>query len=87
MEKVSDSIAKVAHEVVGLAAISGPAPSLAVHLTLAGCSGLMVAFSLLASPPGASQTGTPLLVASLLLLGPLLVPAAYWHQQKNFERR
>src|SRR3974390_3884332 len=64
-----------------------PAPSVAVNLTLAGCSLVMLAFCLAVHPPGAMHSGGPLQVATLVLAAPLLVPAAYWHQNGNAVKR
>ena len=69
------------------AEISVPPPSLAVNLTLAACSSVMLGFCLLAHPPGAWQAAYSLVIATPLLLAPMLVPAAWWHQHKNAEKR
>jgi membrane-associated phospholipid phosphatase len=64
-----------------------PAPSIAVNLTLAGCSLIMLAFCLAVHPPGSMHSAGPLIVATLVLAAPMLVPAAYWHQKGNAEKR
>jgi hypothetical protein len=87
VESASDSIAVAQNEVAAESGISVRLPSVAVHATLAGCSLVMLAFCLLSSTPGADQTGQPLLITGLVLLGPMLFPAAYWHQHKNADRR
>ncbi len=68
-------------------AISMPTPSAAVHLTLAGCSAVLLAFCLFAAPPGAMHAALPLLETVLLLTPPLLVPAALYHERKAWDRR
>jgi membrane-associated phospholipid phosphatase len=47
----------------------------------------MLGFCLLAHPPGAWQAAYSLVVATPVLLAPMLVPAAWWHQYKNAEKR
>jgi membrane-associated phospholipid phosphatase len=67
--------------------ISVPPPSLAVNLTLATCSAVMLGFSLLAQPPGAWQAAYSLVIATPVVLAPMLVPVAWWHQHKDAEKR
>ena len=74
-------------ETARTAEISVPPPSLAVNLTLAACSFVMLGFCLLAHPPGAWQAAYSLVIATPVLLAPMLVPAAWWHQHKNAEKR
>ena len=62
-------------------------PSLAVNLTLATCSSVMLAFCVLAHPEGAWQAASSLVIATPVLIAPMLVPAAWWHQHKNADRR
>ncbi len=67
--------------------VPGPGPSLAVNLTLGTCSLIMFAFCALAHPPGALQEASSLIIATPILLAPMLVPAAYWHQNGNPAKR
>lgn len=62
-------------------------PSGRVHLALACCSAVLLAFSILAAPKGAMHSATPLIETVLLLTPPLLVPAAFLHEKKKWERR
>jgi hypothetical protein len=67
--------------------IPPPAASAAVHFVLAICSAVLLGFCVLASPPGAMQNAIPLLVTVVVILAPLLIPAAYWQQHKIYDRR
>jgi membrane-associated phospholipid phosphatase len=58
-----------------------------VHYALTACSSVLLAFCLLAAPPGALKSAQPLILTVLLLTGPLLVPAALWHERQKFDRR
>jgi PAP2 superfamily len=58
-----------------------------VHLTLACCSALLLAFCVLAAPRGALHSAIPLIETVLLLTPPLLVPAAFLHEQRKWIRR
>ena len=61
--------------------------SLPVNLTLAACSSIMLAFCVLAHPNGAWQAASSLVIATPVLIAPMLLPAAWWHQHKNADRR
>jgi hypothetical protein len=58
-----------------------------VHLTLACCSAVLLAFCVLAAPRGAMHSGLPLIETVLLLTPPLLVPAAFLHEKKKWLKR
>ena len=58
-----------------------------VHYALAACSAILLVFCLLAAPPGAMKSAQPLILTVLLLTGPLLVPAALFHERQKFVRR
>lgn len=58
-----------------------------VHIALAGCSAVLLAFCIFAAPKGAMHQALPLILTVLLLTGPLLVPAAFLHEKKKWERR
>ena len=66
-----------------------PAPrsSRRVHIALAGCSAVLLAFCIIAAPKGAMHQALPLIETVLLLTGPLLVPAAFLHEKKKWEKR
>jgi membrane-associated phospholipid phosphatase len=66
---------------------SKPQPSGRVHLALVGCSTVLLSFCLFAAPPGAMHSALPLIETVLLLTPPLLVPAAFLHEKKKWERR
>lgn len=66
---------------------SSPPPTGRVHLALACCSVVLLAFSVLAAPKGAMHSATPLIETVLLLTPPLLVPAAFLHEKKKWQRR
>ncbi len=68
--------------------ISAPPPSAkAVHLALAGCGIVLLAFNLIAAPRGALGSGILLLEATVLLLPALLIAPAFFHQRGAWERR
>src|SRR5258708_34224260 len=58
-----------------------------VHLALAGCSSVLLAFNVIAAPPGALVPGIHLFEATILLLPMLLIAPASFHQRGNWERR
>jgi hypothetical protein len=87
VESASDSIAIEQNESAAEWGISVRLPLLAVHIALTVCSLVMLLFCLLSATPGAAQTGQPLLITGIVLLGPMLFPAAYWHQHKDADRR
>ncbi|WP_348262189.1 phosphatase PAP2 family protein [Telmatobacter sp. DSM 110680] len=64
-----------------------PSPPLVVHLALAGCCAVLLAVCVILPPLGAMSIGLPLLEATVLLLPPLLVVPAYFHERKSWERR
>ncbi len=64
-----------------------PAPSAAVHLALAGCSAVLLAFCLISPPAGAMRVGVQLLETSLLLIAPLLIFPAYMNERKSWDKR
>jgi PAP2 superfamily len=66
---------------------AAPVPSSAMHLTLAGCSIVLFGFCLIARRPGAMHAALPFIETTLLLIPPLLVPAALCHERKAWERR
>lgn len=66
---------------------SVPPPSGRVHLALACCSLVLLTFCIFAAPKGAMHSATPLIETVLLLTPPLLVPAAFLHEKKNWARR
>ncbi len=59
----------------------------AVHVALLCCSGALLIFCVAAAPPGAMKSAEPFLLTALLLTGPLLVPAALFHERKQIDRR
>lgn len=61
--------------------------SRSVHYALAACSAILLVFCLLAAPSGAMKSAQPLILTVLLLTGPLLVPAALFHERQKFVRR
>lgn len=61
--------------------------SMPVHFALSVCSVLLLIFCVVAAPPGAMKSAQPLIFTALLLVGPLLLPAAMLHERKKFERR
>lgn len=64
-----------------------PAPSAAVHITLAICCGILLVFCLTAAPPGSIRTSGPLYLGVLILLAVFQLPAVYWHHRGSAERR
>jgi len=58
-----------------------------VHLALACCSAVLLAFCVVAAPKGAIHAAVPLIETVLLLTPPLLVPAAFLHEKKKWRRR
>ena len=58
-----------------------------VHLALVCCSMVMLIFCVLAAPRGAAHQATPLIETILLLTPPLLLPAAFLHEKKKWEKR
>jgi membrane-associated phospholipid phosphatase len=58
-----------------------------VHYALAACSAILLAFCVLAAPPGAMKSAQPFILTVLLLTGPLLVPAALFHERHKLDRR
>lgn len=66
---------------------SAPPPTARVHLALAGCSAALLVFSIFAAPKGALHQATPLIETVLLLTAPLLLPAAFLHEKKKWEKR
>lgn len=87
MESAADSMAIAQNEDLAQGGVCLRLPSPYVHLALAACSLLMLGFCVLSFRPGAWVTGESLAIAVLVLLGPLLIPAAYWHQRNNGDRR
>lgn len=71
----------------GSTEVAAPAPSAAVHLALAGCCTALLASCLILPPRGAMRVGLELLEATVLLLAPLLVVPAYFHERKSWDRR
>ena len=71
----------------GSTEVAAPAPSAPVHLALAGCCAVLLAFCVILPPRGAMKVGLDLLEASVLLLAPLLVVPAYLHERKSWDRR
>ena len=68
--------------------VLAPPPSAkAVHLALAGCGAVLLAFNLIAAPRGAMGSGVILFEATVLLLPALLIAPAVFHQRGAFERR
>jgi hypothetical protein len=76
-------------EPVGDQKIAGPigTSSMPVHLALAACSGILLIFCVLAAPPGAMAAAQPLIITVIFLSGPLLLPAALFHEKKALARR
>lgn len=58
-----------------------------VHLALACCSAVLLAFCVVAAPKGAIHSAVPLIETVLLLTPPLLVPAAFLHEKRKWRRR
>lgn len=58
-----------------------------VHIALACLSAVLLAFCLLAAPKGGMHSAIPLIETILLLTPPLLVPAAFLHEKKKWDRR
>jgi membrane-associated phospholipid phosphatase len=58
-----------------------------VHLALACCSAVLLAFCIFSAPKGGMHSATPLIETVLLLTPPLLVPAAFLHEKKKWARR
>ena len=61
--------------------------SLHGHYALALCCVILLAFSVLAAPPGALKAAQPLLITALVLTAPLLIPAALFHDRKKRDHR
>jgi hypothetical protein len=80
-------IAIVKPDSAGSKEVVRPSPPLAVHLALAGCCAVLLAVCVILPPRGAMSTGLPLLEATVLLLAPLLIVPAYFHERKSWERR
>jgi hypothetical protein len=87
MSMAGDSTTLTQPDTVSASKIRIPGPSLPVNLTLAVCSLIMLIFCLAVHPPGWTSSGESLMIAVIVLTGPMLVPAAYWHQKGNAERR
>ena len=66
---------------------SSPPPTLRVHVALASCCAVLLSFCVLAAPRGAMHQATPLIETILLLTPPLLLPAAFLHEKKRWEKR
>ncbi len=64
-----------------------PSPSTAVHIALAACCAVLLASCVILPPRGAMKVGIELLEATVLLLAPLLVVPAYFHERKAWDRR
>jgi uncharacterized membrane protein len=64
-----------------------PGPSASVHLALGACSIIMLVFCIVAAPNGAWQFALPEIETALLLVVPLLIPAALYHERKMWARR
>ena len=69
------------------AKMTTPAPSGAVHLALACCAIVLLVFCVVAAPRGALHVAIPLIETTLLVVPLLLIPAAYCHERKSWERR
>jgi hypothetical protein len=54
---------------------------------LAVCSALLLAFCLIAMPSGAIKAAEPLVITWVVLAGPLLLPAALFHDRKKWKHR
>jgi PAP2 superfamily len=64
-----------------------PKPSAPVHIALAACCSVLLAFWLIASPAGALRNSASLLLGILLLMAIFQLPAVYWHHRGSAERR
>ncbi|HEY2472541.1 MAG TPA: phosphatase PAP2 family protein [Terracidiphilus sp.] len=62
-------------------------PTGRVHLALACCCTVLLVFSIFAAPKGAMHSALPLIETVLLLTPPLLLPAAFLHEKKKWEKR
>ena len=82
-----DSTTSTQPETVSASRIRIPGPSIPVNLTLAVCSLIMLVFCLAVHPPGWKNSAESLMIAIIVLTGPMLVPAAYWHQKGNADKR
>ena len=58
-----------------------------VNIALSECSLLLLIFCVLAAPPGILKSAQPLIITVLVLSGPLLVPAALFHDRKKWDYR
>ena len=78
-----------ADSVVARAEKYSPAPGSfrRVQLALACCSGILLIFCFCVAPRGGWHAGLPFLETFLVLTPPLLVPAAFLHERKSFQRR
>jgi hypothetical protein len=63
------------------------ASSLRVHSALTCASLILLAFCVLAAPPGAMKSAKPLIITVLVLIAPLLIPAVLFHDRKRWRHR
>jgi len=66
---------------------SPPSSNRRVIIALSACSLLLLMFCVLAAPPGILKSAQPLIITVLALSGPLLVPAALFHDRKKWAHR
>jgi hypothetical protein len=66
---------------------SPPSSNLRVNIALSACSLLLLIFCAVAAPPGLMKSAQPLIITVLVLSGPLLVPAALFHDRKKLAHR
>ena len=64
-----------------------PNPSAPVHIALACCCAVLIAFCWIAAPPGALHDAGMLFLGVLLLMAIFQLPAVYWHHRGSAERR
>ena len=67
--------------------MAAPAPPASVHIALAGCSLIIFVFCCAAAPIGAWRSSIPSIETALLLVVPLMIPAAFCHERKSWTHR
>jgi hypothetical protein len=66
---------------------SPPSSNRRVNIALCACSLVLLIFCAIAAPPGSFKSAQPLIITVLVLSGPLLVPAALFHDRKKWAHR
>jgi membrane-associated phospholipid phosphatase len=87
IEGISRPAASASQGAAGRANPAIPHPSAPVHIALAICCAVLIAFCWIAAPPGAMHDAGMLFLGVLLLMAIFQLPAVYWHHRGSAERR